>query len=538
MPNCFISTVLGSLCHLNASRTLRVDDIKIDGSPATVDQLASGDGIKDVFPDLLIDDEVIRETRKSAEYLRSEVSILEMDKLQQQLRIIYNRISVALNEIEDYAGQIGLEYDRSQRAVAQLTILATIAAKAPTDLLHYRRHTLSKIQALDILAKAEEAHKSESFQRNQLAENFYLDSVPSEQDLKTAITVFRRGDSLLNIFSREWRAAKTLVKSFSRKNEKKKATDYETDLSNVLRWKKDRLSFIENDDFRETFGTLFKGLETDFSKISRLCRWYADSQAEMLRYPGFIESIDLSAIDERKILQLSTLSPRLQVISDELDFCRSQIRQILGADFDYLEIELQHGGWQHYNDSILHVINELKSFVVFLSRYVKQHLSPKRAVALLEARREFQSVSSDLETLKRGVETIRMSLHPILPGIISIPCTQWGDYLVEISRLANSAKELAQFTSEYSGDEHTIADIRRLFESKIAVDSSVAKLAAARDETAAIDWASYIDIPKRQSRAAADILRVLKPCGKLGASSKDVLDGWSLNGKLTASSTG
>ena len=100
-----------------------------DGSPATVDQLASGDGIKDVFPDLLIDDEVIRETRKSAEYLRSEVSILEMDKLQQQLRIIYDRISVALNEIEDYAGQIGLEYDRSQRAVAQLTILATIAAK-------------------------------------------------------------------------------------------------------------------------------------------------------------------------------------------------------------------------------------------------------------------------------------------------------------------------------------------------------------------------------------------------------------------------
>src|SRR5262249_44599645 len=154
---------------------------------------------------------------------------------------------------------------------------------------------------------------------------------PSEKDLRTAISVFRRGDSLFNVFNREWRDAKALFKAFSRKNAKRKAVDYETQLSGVISWIRHRESLVESIEFKETICGLFKGLETDFSKIRRLCSWYEESQAEMLRHPGFIESVDLSTVDGHKILQLANLSPRLQAISNELDLCSSEVRQLLGA---------------------------------------------------------------------------------------------------------------------------------------------------------------------------------------------------------------
>src|SRR5262249_47900989 len=186
-------------------------------------------------------------------------------------------------------------------------------------------------------------------------------------------------------------------KALSRKNVKRKAGDYATQLSGIISWIKHRESFVENSEFKETFGPLFKGLETDFSKIRRLCSWYAESHAEMLRHPGFIESVDLSSVDAHKILQVARLSPRLQAISDELDFCSSQVKQLLGADYERLELNLQFSGWREYSQAVLRVADELRNFAMFLGRYVSQQVSPKRAVELLEAKREIESVSDELE---------------------------------------------------------------------------------------------------------------------------------------------
>ena len=500
-------------------------DIEFDGSPAAINQLGRADGIEDVLPGVLVDDAVIRETQRAAEYLRADLPIVELNKLQHELRTIDDRIRRALDEVEGYTQHFAFQFDQSQKAVRQFTVLARIAAQAPVDLLEYRRHSMAQAQAIEVLALAEEAHRSEKFQREQLAQDFYLDSLPSEKDLRAAILVFRRGDTLFNIFNHEWRAAKRLFRAFSRKKARRKAADYETQLSNIISWIRHRASLVENSEFKEIFGFLFKGLETDFSKIRRLCNWYTESQAEMLQYPGFIESVDLSAIDARKILQLSNLSPRLQAISNELDLCRSQVRQLLAADSTELELDLQSSGWRAYGEAVLQIADELRTFAMFLGRYVSQQISPKRAVELLEAKREIQSVSGELETLEQGTETIQISVQPLLPGIMSVACTRWSDYLLDISRLANAARALAECASNYGSGESSVADIRIFLESKIAVDATVERFAALREEEAATDWPSYVTTAKRRVRAGTELVRLLKPCGKLGTSARTVLDG-------------
>jgi hypothetical protein len=122
----------------------------------------------------LVDDAVIRETQRAAEYLNAKLPIVELNKLQHELRTIYDRIRRALNEIEGYAQHFGFQFDQSQKAVTHLTVLARIAAQAPADLLDYRRHSMARAQAIEVLALAEEAHRSEKLQREQLAQDFLL----------------------------------------------------------------------------------------------------------------------------------------------------------------------------------------------------------------------------------------------------------------------------------------------------------------------------------------------------------------------------
>ena len=245
-------------------------DIDFDGSPAAIDQLTRADGIDGVLPSVLVDDEVIRQTQRAAEHLHADVPIADLNNFQEELRAICDRIRRALDEITGHAQHFGFQFDDSPRAVKQLTVLASIAAQAPADLLDYRRHSMSQARAIEVLALAEEAHTSEQLQRERLAQEFYLDTLPAEKDLLAAISVFRRGDSLFNIFNREWRATKKLFNDFSKNKAKRKAVDYETQLSNIVSWKRHRTSLVENRECKETFGLLFKALETDFSKIRRL----------------------------------------------------------------------------------------------------------------------------------------------------------------------------------------------------------------------------------------------------------------------------
>jgi len=71
-------------------------DVEFDASPAAIDQLARGDGIEGVLPNITIEEAVIREAQRAAEYLLADIPIAELVKLQHELRKIHDRIRRAL----------------------------------------------------------------------------------------------------------------------------------------------------------------------------------------------------------------------------------------------------------------------------------------------------------------------------------------------------------------------------------------------------------------------------------------------------------
>lgn len=519
--------------------------ILFDGSPASIAHLSRPDGIEEVLLGVAVDDAVIAKAQEAAKHFLSEFPISELTRRQQELHLLHDRISRALGEIEGYARQIGLSFDATQKSITQIIILARISSQAPADLLDYRCASLSHPRCSELLISAEEAHSSEKFQRESLTKDFYLDALPGLEELKIAIRTFRQGDNLFNFLKGDWHKAKKLFRGICKNKANRKAKDFETQLSRIVIWIEHRASFIVNKEFIEAFGPLFKGVETDFSKIRRLHSWYIGSLAEILKHPGLLDTVDLSKLESNKINQLAALWPRLQALFTELDACDREARHLLGPISTRLESTLQQTSWADYKQEVFQAGEDLKNITLFLEQYVKSEISPKRAVAVLHAKLELLSVREDLESLNSGIEAIRGSIESLLPGITSIPCLHWADYLEQLKGLAQTTNYLGEILEKYGERGSTPAAIRSFFEAKLALDDAVEKLAtlpkfdsatntrastvhcwtASGWTVVATSWESYIDIVSRRLGLAAELVGLLKPAGKTDKTVDEIISG-------------
>ena len=85
-----------------------------------------------------------------------------------------------------------------------------------------------------------------------------------------------------------------------------------------------------------------------------------ESHNEILKFPGFIESVDLTTLDSTRISQLAALAPRLQHIASELEVCISKVEKILGPLSCQAEAFSSSPGLAEYNQKIIEVANGLK----------------------------------------------------------------------------------------------------------------------------------------------------------------------------------
>jgi len=499
--------------------------IIFDGSPSAIVKLGDSDSIDGILPGVLVDATIVAKAQKAAEYLSPEITIAELNNCNQKLRELHFRIASALDEIGSYAQRLGLPFDGTEKSISQMATLSQIASTAPLDLLEFRRPSFDFPLFPEFLKAAEDAYTSEKVQQEFLVQKFYLDTLPSVNELKTAIRAFRRGDSIFNIFKVEWRAAKKLFRNICRTKTKYKAAEYEVLVSNIVSWIEHRTSFIDNNEFKDIFGQLFKGVDTDFSKIRSLYAWYRESHAEITKHPGLIESIDLSTMESRKINQMTALNPKMQIVFSEFKTCASEVKQLLSSTFNQIELPLSHSVWAEYNQKVLRIAEKLKGVSNFLDRYVKQDISLKHTVDLLNMKIEIISARSDFDVLNKGVMDLCKDVEPLLPGIAQIPCLFWGEYISQISVITDAVNTLAQFASEYGDDETTIADIRTFCQSKLDLDADLEKLSALSENNTIQNWPLYISSATRRINAGVQLVQLLKPAGKFGKSAKEIIGG-------------
>lgn len=499
--------------------------INFDGSPEAIANLGSPDGIEDVLPGVIVDDDVIVRVQKASDYYLSDLSISSLSNKSLELFRQHDRINTALTEIGGDAQQLGFSFDSSQKTVTFLITLSKIASNAPADLLDFRHAAIAHPMTLEHMNAAESALNLEKAQRDKLAEDFYLDVLPTLETLKTAIRTFRNGDSLFNIFNSDWRAAKKQFNGISKSKIKLKAAEYEAKLAAIVEWQEHKERFVSNEDYKRAFGALFKGLDTEFSKIRRLHNWYLESLAELLKYPGFVDMVDLTTLDSRKVNQLAAQSGRSQTLATELENYHNESSQTLGNASGQIDLILYQSGWTEYSQKLHSIADEFKDINAFLGKFVKPDISPKRSLDLLNAKREIYAARGDFETLNRGTEDIREGVEPLLTGIATLKCTLWKGYLTELSKIAQASGKLGDFLKEFGEGKATPRKIRTFIEAKNALDTSVVEFSAIPERNLQENWEEYYSVALRRTKAARDLVTLLQPAALSGKTSTEAITG-------------
>lgn len=500
-------------------------ELKFDYTPELIANLGCGDGIEEILPSVTVNSEVIEKAKLYSEFYFSDLPICELELLQQKLFKLHEQISSLLEEVTGYASKLGIRFDGALKSVVFMETIGKISANAPAELLDYRRATFSNPITKELIDKAEKTFNLEQSKREGLAKEFHLDVLPSKESLKAAILTFRKGDSFFNILNSEWRAAKKLFNSMSISKVSYRAEQYESKLTSIVNWLELRDSFETNQEYKDTFGIMFRGTETDFSKITRLYDWYTNSRNELLAHPGFIEMIDLTSMNSQTVSQLGALSGRLQTINSEFDICLESSRHYFGEIASQMESVLRQSGWSEFNNKVHLVATGLKDGVTYLKSYVKPHVSPKRSVAILNAMMEITSAKADFDILNDGVKTLQDKLEPLLPGISLIECTNWRVYLSILTKLARATTNLEELLTAHGDRDNTSAKIRSFFVSKLGMDDCISKFAELPDKDIAASWEGYHSLASKINDSATILVNLLRPIGLQGKTSYEVVSG-------------
>ncbi len=160
-----------------------------------------------------------------------------------------------------------------------------------------------------ILDKAEQLASKLSIKAIELQEKFNLASLPDRESLNSILRALQTHErSLLRFLSSEFRQAKAKFLGFVKDPKALTRGSWTQNVGELVRYIDAKGAFAGNQEYRDRFGALFLGIDTDWSRLRRLLSW-AGEVGQTISNRALL-SILLSR-DERVIFALGSEHQRL-----------------------------------------------------------------------------------------------------------------------------------------------------------------------------------------------------------------------------------
>lgn len=231
-------------------------------------------------------------------------------------RLIAWRTSIvrALGELEQ-ASKNFLEIARmpfpdNLRDVHELCRAATLAAKAPSDVVAHTKPSMLIGDSLSLLTKAESESSKLTVKALALGERFVLTAVPDRETLKRIRQVLSVQEKrFFRFLSSEYRWAKSQLQGLTKDINALPRGTWANSVAELIGYLEARETYARNQEYKDRFGELFSGMDTDWARLRRLLSW-----TEELRRT--ISNRQLLAVllsrSERVIFSLGNEHARLQ----------------------------------------------------------------------------------------------------------------------------------------------------------------------------------------------------------------------------------
>lgn len=500
--------------------------VRFDSTPDSVARMADPSGIAGLNKGFKIDALTLDHACRLAGFPLAGKPVQDIERIQAALEVETSSFADALARCRAAVERLGLDFDSSERAVAEAAALAKIAAAAPEDLLEYRRPTFGHARTAELIGKIRSTLVVERDARASLDRLFYLDALPALSEMKSAVASLRRKDGLFAFLDGEWRKAQRLHVGLSKEKRKVTAKQRAEELAKLISWIEAREAFVSDSELKECFGELFRGLNTEPEKITRLNDWYLGSRATLVECPGLTDKVDLSHLPSERIAELSAKTIAVRTDATKLADAEAAVCGIIGANVAGFR-EARARGWEHGLKHLGRAVESLAVVSGFFSAHADRNLSPKDALRLMQARAELDEAASDLALLLRGEDVIREAGGDELRQLAELAGGPWNEALPAISAAASLAADTATQALSFAGEESPLSVAETFAVAKAGFDDAWSAVAPVPMWNLFDGWPALLEAAESDAAMARKILERLVPCARTGVSADEVFVAFS-----------
>ena len=494
--------------------------LPFDSTPASVARLADPDGLPGLVKEIPVDAAALAEARRFAVFPLADKPIGEIQRLKFLLEAEASACSEALARCRHAAERLGIGFDLTERAVAEISALAKVAAMAPCELLEYRRPTFGHARTMELILKIRTALAANKVDRESFDSVFYLDGLPACAEIKFAVAALRRKEGLFAFFDGEWRKARKLHAGLCKEKRKVSSRQRAEELVRLVSWIEAQDSFVSDSELKDSFGGLFRGLETDPEKIARLNDWYLSGHATLIECPGLVDKVDLSTISADRVSELAAKAESVSIDAGRLGAAELAVRKILGADVAGFR-EAKARGWDAGLESLGKVVESLGIVAGFFMARADANISPKDALRLMEARAELDGVTSELALLMRGDKALREAGGEELGLLADLTGGRWTDATQAVSSLASLVAESAGQGLAFADGESPLSVAHAFAKAKAELDSAWSEVASLPVWHHFEVWPALADVAREDAAVAREILERMAPFARNGVSANE-----------------
>ncbi len=495
--------------------------LPFDATPDSVARLADSDGIAGLVKGICCDEPALGKARRLSSFGLAHKPVDEITLLKERLDANLSSSALALERCSQVAERLGVPFDSSVKAVAEVRALAQIAESAPKELLEYRRPSFGYPATSELIDRIRAALSAEKTGRESFEKLFYMDALPSVGEIKNAVISLRAKDGFLAFFDRDWREAKKLHASLSRERRRLSGRDRSEELAQLAAWIEARDAFLSNGELIETFGGLFRGLETDPAKIARLYSWYQSSKTVLARCPGLSEQIDLTTTSADRLAELAAKAEACEADVRLLDNFGSAVREIFGADVSGFREALSKG-YVHAFEVLAQASASMEKVIEFFGERAEKTLSPKDALRLMEAKADLDAASPDLSSLMGARKMLKTAGGDELGVLADLTGGPWSTALTHISERAAYAAEIASTAASFASQEVPLSAAEAFAKAKLELDEAWSVVSAPPAWNRFENWFDLTEAARSNASAARQVLERFSSIARSGVSTSAV----------------
>lgn len=287
----------------------------------------------------------------------AKVSIGTLPEKVQALRHAAEKANRALAVLNSTAETLNLTFDGSPRAIEALQAVIKLANSAPDNHLHLRHEGLRQPTAAHRLAEAQNRLSALKEKHAQIDAELYLDMLPEEAEIKTAILTLREGDAWYRIFQGSYRAAVGLHKRLQRNKAKLPGAARLAQLEGLHAYTQQSAAWHSDKDLLAAAGAHFNGEGTPFAELIQVAQWLAETHHQ-LELQQLSPVFDPFQVDVGQLAKIRALAPRV----DEALLSLEEFKNRHGVAFPgapYFEDFDSDEPWQDYLADVEEMLADL-----------------------------------------------------------------------------------------------------------------------------------------------------------------------------------